>query len=103
MNDPNRYSSVPTAEKKLPDGRSVVYYRRRWIPQPEEFAVRKTIQVREQDRLDNLAYTHLGDPFFYWLLCDANRALKPEELEVKGKTLRIPLPAGVPAPLDDES
>jgi hypothetical protein len=49
------------------------------------------------DRLDNLAARHLGDPQQYWRICDANRAVRPDELiETLGRALRITLPEGVP-------
>jgi hypothetical protein len=33
----------------------------------------------------------------YWLICDANGAIRPDELvETPGATLRITMPQGVP-------
>ena len=50
-----------------------------------------------QERLDNLAALYFGDPELFCRLCDANRALRPEELtETPGLQLRITLPEGVP-------
>ena len=52
--------------------------------------------VVQGDRLDNLAGLYLGDPALFWRLCDANRAMRPEELtETVGRQLRITLPQGV--------
>ena len=49
------------------------------------------------DRLDNLAAKYFGDPELFWRLCDANGALRPDELiEIIGRRLRITLPLGVP-------
>jgi hypothetical protein len=43
-----------------------------------------------------LAGQYLGDPALFWRLCDANRAMRPEELtETVGRQLRITLPQGV--------
>ena len=48
------------------------------------------------DRLDNLAQRYIGDPEQFWRLCDANGAMRPDELtEVIGRRLRITLPAGL--------
>ena len=40
---------------------------------------------------------YLGDPEQFWRLCDANGAMRPDELtETVGRRLRITLPEGVP-------
>lgn len=47
----------------------------------------------------NLAARYIGDPEQYWRLCDANNAIRPDELiETVGRALRITLPEGIPAP-----
>ncbi len=44
------------------------------------------------DRLDLIAHRYLGDPELYWRICDANRALRPEELTAEpGRRLVIPI------------
>ena len=49
------------------------------------------------DRLDNLAARYLGDPEQFWRLCDANGAMRPDELtQTSARRLRITLPEGVP-------
>jgi hypothetical protein len=66
------------------------------VPQPERFAALREHLVTEGDRLDNIAAQHLGDPELFWRLCDANRALRPDELtEEVGRRLRITLPEGL--------
>jgi hypothetical protein len=93
----SRYHATPTARLELPDGRVVVHLRRRIVPPPEAFAALRLHAVVQGDRLDNLAAAHLGDPELFWRLCDANAALRPDELtESTGRRLRIPLPEGVP-------
>ena len=93
----SRYHTVETATLEMPDGRTVVYLRRRFLPQPERFALLQEHIVIEGDRLDNLTAHYLGDPELFWRLCDANNALRPAELtETTGRTLRITLPAGIP-------
>lgn len=93
----SRYHQVPTARLTAPDGRVVVYLRRRLIPPPERFALLREHTVRGEDRLDNLTAQQLGDPEQFWQICDANAVLAPGELvEVVGRRIRITLPAGIP-------
>jgi hypothetical protein len=44
------------------------------------------------DRLDNVTAKYVGDPELFWVVCDANRAMAPEELEQVGLRVSIPLP-----------
>ncbi|MGH7229842.1 MAG: LysM domain-containing protein, partial [Nitrospiraceae bacterium] len=40
---------------------------------------------------------YVGDPEQFWRLCDANAAMRPEELTgIIGRVLRITLPEGIP-------
>lgn len=55
-----------------------------------ELVVRREHRVVAGDRLDQLAERYYGDPLKYWLICDANDALYPEDLLVPGRVLRIP-------------
>lgn len=97
----SRYHATLTATLVTPDGRTIVYLRRRFVPPPEHFATLREHQVVQGDRLDRLAATHLGDPEVYYRLCDANRAVRPDELiETVGRKLRITLPEGVPEARD---
>jgi hypothetical protein len=92
----SRYASIPTATIVF-DGRTIVYVRRRFLPQPESLAVIAEPVVTQGDRLDHLAARYLGDPELFWRICDANRAMRPEELtEEIGRRLAITLPDGVP-------
>jgi hypothetical protein len=97
MNENSRYARTGTAEITLPDGRTVSYLLRRWIPQPETLAEIGRHRVAEGERLDHIAAQHHGDPTLFWQVCDANRALHPAEMEYIGRTLRITLPPGIPA------
>ncbi len=97
----SRYHGLDTAQWIRPDGRPVAYVRRRFVPPPERFATVSEHRVAEGDRLDNLAARYLGDPEQYWRLCDANGALRPDDLvETVGATLRITLPEGLPGGSD---
>ena len=93
----SRYHGLETDQWTRPDGRTVSYLRRRFVPPTERFATLQEHVVGSGDRLDNLAARFLGDPEQYWRLCDANGAMRPDELvETPGSTLRITLPEGIP-------
>jgi hypothetical protein len=93
----SRYHLIDTATWHAADGRSIVYLRRRFVPPPERFAVVAEYVVGAGDRLDNIAAAQLGDPEQFWRICDANVALRPDELtEELGRRLRITLPDGIP-------
>jgi hypothetical protein len=97
----SRYHLVDTATWDTADGRSIVYLRRRFVPPPERFALATEYVVGAGDRLDNIAASQLGDPEQFWRLCDANVALRPDELtEELGRRLRITLPEGIPGVTD---
>jgi hypothetical protein len=93
----SRYALTATATLERPDGTKIVYLTRRFVPQPERFATLQWHQVKQSERLDNIAASYFGDPEQFWKLCDANRALKPEDLVATiGRKLRITLPEGIP-------
>lgn len=93
----SRYYNSETGQLAGPDGKTIVYLRRRRVPQPEEFVTLVEHQVVDGDRLDNITAGYLGDPEQFWRVCDANNALEPEELEEPvGRTIRITLPEGIP-------
>lgn len=97
----SRYYTTSTATLVTPDRRTLTYLRRRFVPPPERFATLREHVVVQGDRLDRLAAEHLGDPEIYYRLCDANRAVRPDELiETVGRRLRITLPEGVPGTSD---
>jgi hypothetical protein len=94
----SRYYGLETAKIEI-DGEIHIYVRRRIVPPPEAFAVLGVHTVVAGERLDHIAARELGDPEIFWRLCDANRALRPEELtETLGRRLLITLPEGVPGP-----
>jgi hypothetical protein len=93
----SRYAGIDTGTLNTVDGRTIVYVRRRFVPPPERFALLQEYTVVQGDRLDNLAAKFVGDPELFWQVCDANAAMRPEELtEIVGRTLRITLPEGIP-------
>jgi hypothetical protein len=95
----SRYYHYPTQQYTAPDGTVITYLARRFVPQPgaPNFATVAQHTVVSADRLDLIAAKYLGDPLMYWLLCDANGAIVPNELlETPGRVLAITTPQGVP-------
>jgi len=92
----SRYYGIETSTMKTQEGRTVIYLRRRFLPQPEKLAFIQEHSVHQDDRLDNLAAKYFGDPLLFWRICDANSAIKPDELiETIGRILRITMPEGI--------
>lgn len=95
----SRYHGAGTAKLATVDGGTIVFLKRRFVPAPEEFVLIQEHSIVQGDRLDNLAAKYLGDPEQFWRLCDANGAIRPDELtETIGTTVRITLPQGIPGP-----
>ncbi len=95
----SRYYGSSTVSYTAPNGQTVTYLARRFVPQPgaPNFSTVATHTVRQGDRLDLLAAKYLGDPLIFWLLCDANGAIRPNQLvETPGTVLNITMPQGVP-------
>jgi len=92
----SRYAGLDTGTLTTVAGNTIVYVRRRFVPPPEQFALLQEYAVVQGDRLDNLAAKFVGDPEQFWQICDANAAMRPEELtEIVGRILRITLPEGI--------
>jgi len=92
----SRYYNIEQLEHQTPDGRKIVYLRRRFVPPPDRFDLLIEHSVSEGERLDNITALYLSDPEQFWRLCDANGAIRPDELtEVIGRRLRITLPEGI--------
>lgn len=58
--------------------------------EPDQLEVRRQHMVTSADRLDLLAWRYYGDPMKYWLICDANDVIFPEDLLVPGRVISIP-------------
>ena len=98
----SRYHGLATATLTTETGETIVYIRRRFVPPLENFALLQEHFVKAGDRLDNLAAELLGDPELFWRLCDANGAIRPDELIVEiGRRLRITLAEGIPGAESD--
>ena len=93
----SRYHDVEVAKLELPDGRTITFLRRRFVPAAEKHALLREHVVRDGERLDHIAATYLGDPEQFWRIADANGAIAPEDLTREpARRLRITLPAGIP-------
>jgi len=93
----SRYYGIATATLETAEGKTITYVRRRFVPSPENFALLLEHAVTEGERLDNITAHYLGDPEQYWRLCDANGAIRPQELtETVGGRIKITLPEGIP-------
>ena len=93
----SRYHQTPIGTLKMPDAREVAYLKRRLVPPSERFALLQEHAVSEGERLDHIAARYLGDPGQYWRLCDANGAVRPDELlDPVGRRIRITLPENIP-------
>jgi len=95
----SRYYNSATLQYTAPNGQIIAYLARRIVPQPgtPNYATVAQHVVKHGDRLDLIAAKYLGDPLMFWLLCDANGAIRPNSLiATPGSTVAITMPQGVP-------
>jgi hypothetical protein len=93
----SRYLGIATTTMTAPDGTTVSYVQRRFLPQPGQLIQLQQHSVVQGDRLDVIAAQYFRDPTLFWRVCDANGAMRPEDLTATiGRVLRICLPAGIP-------
>jgi len=92
----SRYAGIEIATLETSDGRTIAYLRRRFVPQPNRYALLREHVVVAGQRLDHIAAQYLGDPEQFWRIADANGAMQPDELTTPfGRSLRITLPEGI--------
>lgn len=94
LSEGSRYYGLPVLAMEL-NGRTVKYFGRRLLPDPDTLALLQEHEVAQGERLDHVAARYLGDAEQFWRLCDANGAMRPVELEEIGRRLRITLPEGI--------
>ncbi len=95
----SRYYNSKTLSYTAANGQVVTYLAPRFVPQPgpANFSTVAMHTVKSGDRLDLLAAKYFGDPLMYWLICDANGAIRPDQLlKIPGTVLSITMPQGVP-------
>ena len=89
----SRYYNLERDKFFTPEGRTIAYVRRRFLPQGKDIPVLGEVTVTEGDRLDLITDRTLGDPEQFWQICDANNAMNPVDLTAElGRSLVIPLP-----------
>jgi hypothetical protein len=93
----SRYYGIEIATLALPDGRTVRYVRRRFLPSADDMPLLAAVAVVPHERIDLVSNRTLGDPLAFWRICDANNAMDPQEMldevaEDPNRRLRIPLP-----------
>jgi len=85
----SRYAKVPIAVFIDRDGRARPYVMLRSIPPPAP--TRQRHEMGDGERLDHVAARAFGDSEQFWRLCDVNTELRPDDLEVVGRRITIPL------------
>jgi hypothetical protein len=88
----SRYKDVGIATWKSAEGREYRYLLRRFIPSSAGTIVLAEHVLTASDRLDNITARYLGDPEQFWRVCDANDAMRPDDLMEVNRRLEIPLP-----------
>jgi len=92
----SRYFGISTETLTTADGTTIAYLQRRFLPSADQFQLLQLHTVTQGERLDNIAAKFLGDPELFWRLCDANNAMRPEDLVATvGTQLKITLPQGI--------
>lgn len=92
----SRYYGIDVETIAGPQGTTVTYVMRRFLPAVAQMQVIQQYTVVQGDRLDNIAAQYLGDPQLFWRLCDANNAMRPAALtHTPGRKLNITMPLGV--------
>lgn len=91
-NPSSRYHGSAVQPFTLPDGTPVMYLARRIVPQMSSCTTTQTYVIADGDRMDNLSARFLGDPLLYWMICDANGSVDPDELTAQaGRQIAIPV------------
>ncbi len=90
----SRYHGIENAKYEPAEGKEIAYLCRRFVPavSPNTPIVAEHV-VTQGERLDNITARYLGDPEQFWRLCDANNAMRSDELtRTVGRRLRITFP-----------
>lgn len=84
----SRYARVGEHQIVNGQGRAIRYKTTRFIIEtPAQMGHR----VYQGERLDQIAHRYYQDPERFWRICDANRAMWPDDLVAEiGRVLRIP-------------
>jgi hypothetical protein len=89
----SRYFAIETAVLTTSGDREIRYVRRRLLPITAGEPTLAEHTVAQGERLDQITARYMADPEQFWRVCDANNAMKPEELTAEvGRRLRISFP-----------
>jgi len=84
----SRYEKVKNAQITAASGRVIIYKRIRFIPETPALQQHTVVQG---ERLDLIAQQYYRDPLLFWRICDANKAMLPDELVAEvGRRILIP-------------
>jgi hypothetical protein len=92
----SRYSDLEDDTYQAPDGHTVRFKRRRFLPHGAAMPLLQEVEVATGDRLDLIAARTLGDPQQFWQICDANNCMNPFDLtgdDAVAIRLRLRIPA----------
>ncbi len=94
MLEPNsRYYRIENAQYHSPDGREIIYKKRRFLPQGKTMSILTQVNYTQGDRLDLITDRTLGESKEFWRICDANNTMKPSDLTAElGQTILVPIP-----------
>ena len=84
----SRYINVADGVHTDATGRRISYKLLRLTPDAPTLQTRFVVQ---EDRLDLLAFAFYRDPEQFWRICDANLALRPDDLLEVGRQVQVPL------------
>jgi hypothetical protein len=92
----SRYYGINTTTMTDSQDRITIYLRRRFLPSPSLFQLLQEHTVIQGERLDNIAAQYLSDPTLFWQICDANNAMRADDLTATvGRKLAITMPQGI--------
>jgi len=84
----SRYANVGEHEITDSSGRVIRYKKIRFIPETE---AQMAHVISQGERLDHIAHRYYRDPERFWRICDASRAMWPDDLIAEvGRTILIP-------------
>jgi hypothetical protein len=88
----SRYEKVEEHTITDQKGRVLRYKKTRFIPVLKPGTPSATYAIKQGERLDHIAHRAYRDPERFWRICDANKAMWPDDLTATpGKKIEIPL------------
>ncbi len=93
----SRYSGIEIAQIEIAPEHTIAYLRRRFVPANTSVVPLTEHVIIQNERLDNITAKYLGDPELFWMVVDANNAMRPDDLTDDSRTgqpIIIPLPQG---------